>query len=512
MVQRHLIRSAAKVFFSPKRSEGAFQLRGQGNANSPVGVGKAHVLRSAAKVLFSPQRSEGAFQKRGQGNANSPVGVGKAHVLRSVAKVLLICICVVLAVLTTTTVHAEPVTLDFRGLAVPELAEVVFRKVLRRDYMLGAGVSGSDPKITLSLKGVESSEVGQFVTAALAEHGISVDLDSRVVRVYRGQSAPGAGSSDTVAPYLRPGVSVGQVPENPAAPAAAMPPGPTAPVIPEKIASYRPKGKSVEFLEGVVRLAGGVVVEGKSDKSSLVYGGTAEVTEKIESLLKQIDTITPGLMVKAALIEFTESSNESRSFQLALSALAGKLGVALSAGTQLVNALTWKGSTLTAALSAIEGDSRFRYVAEPQLRVNDGEKAKLVVGSEVPTRGAATFDRNGNPVQSIQYRTSGVVITVEPRVMSNSVLVKIGQQISSFAMTTTSNIDSPTMLKRETETTVRAKPGELIVLAGLDENRKSNTNTGLSWLPSIFRGQNSDESRSQLLLFLEITMEESEEA
>ncbi|MDL1889320.1 hypothetical protein FBQ96_07020 [Nitrospirales bacterium NOB] len=422
-------------------------------------------------------------------------------------------LCAALAILTATLAQAEPVTLDFRGVTVSELSEVVFRKVLRRDYMLGAGVSGSEPKITLSLKGVESTEVGQFVTAALAEHGIAVDLDSRVVRVYRGQSVLGAGSPDAVAPYLRPGVSVGQPADN-QAPAAAvtMPPGQIAvPVIPDKIVSYRPKGKSVDFLEGVVKLAGGVVVEGKGDKTTLVYGGTSEVVEKIQSLLKQIDSITPGLMVKAALIEFTESSNESRSFQIALTALAGKLGVALSAGAQLANALTWKGSTLTAALSAIEGDSRFRYVAEPQLRVNDGEKAKLVVGSEVPTRGAATFDRNGNPVQSIQYRTSGVVISVEPRVMNGSVMVKIGQQVSSFAMTTTSNIDSPTMLKRETETTVRARPGELIVLAGLDENRKSNTNTGLSWLPALLRGHNSEESRSQLLLFLEITMEETEE-
>lgn len=422
-------------------------------------------------------------------------------------------ICAFLALFAVTAANAEPVTLDFRGVTVPELAEVVFRKVLRRDYMLGSGIGPGEPKITLSLKAVDSEEVGQLVIQALEEHGIKVDLNSRVVRVYRG--APGGASSpDSVAPYMNTGVPVGEGQIHPGAkpdtidPAQSMPP---VAVVPEKIVSYRPKGKSVDFLEGVVKLAGGVVVEGKGDKTSLVYGGSTETVEKIQSLLKQVDSITPGLMVKAALIEYTESSNESRSFQLALTALAGKLGVALSAGAQLANALTWKGSTLTAALSAIEGDARFRYVAEPQLRVNDGEKAKLVVGSEVPTRGAATFDRNGNPVQSIQYRTSGVVITVEPRVMSNSVLVKIGQQISSFAMTTTSNIDSPTMLKRETETTVRARPGELIVLAGLDENRKSNTNTGLSWLPSILRGQNSDESRSQLLLFLEITMEETDE-
>ncbi|MCZ2153812.1 MAG: hypothetical protein LC114_07925 [Bryobacterales bacterium] len=422
--------------------------------------------------------------------------------------------CATLVLLAATSASAEPVTLDFRGVTVPELAEVVFRKVLRRDYMLGSGVGPGEPKITLSLKAVESEEVGPLVIQALEEHGIKVDLNSRVVRVYRGGQVAGS-FPDSVAPYMNAGVPVGQASIQPGSkPDISESIQPAAPVavIPDQIISYRPKGKSVEFLEGVVKLAGGVVVEGKGDKTSLVYGGSAETVEKIKSLLKQVDQVTPGLMVKAALLEYTEASNESRSFQIALAALAGKLGVVLSGGAQLANALTWKGSTLTAVLSAVEGDSRFRYIAEPQLRVNDGEKAKLVVGSEVPTRGAATFDRNGNPVQSIQYRTSGVVITVEPRVMSNSVLVKIGQQISSFAMTTTSNIDSPTMLKRETETTVRAKPGELIVLAGLDENRRSNTETGLSWLPALFKGHNREESRSQLLLFLEITMEETDEA
>lgn len=411
-----------------------------------------------------------------------------------------------LGLLVAASAHADPVTLDFRAVTVPELADVVFRKIMRRDYMLGAGLGGSDPKITLSIKGAESSEVGDLVSAALAEHGIAVDLNARVIRVYRGgTNATGTGSPESVAPYMNQGVPVGQASGTSMGIETTQ--AQLLPVIPEKIVSYRPKGRSVDFLEGVVKLAGGVVVEGKGEKNMIVYGGSADAVEKINSILKEIDSVTPGLMVKAALIEFTESKTESRSFQLALTALAGKLGVALSAGAQLANAITWKGSTLTAALSAIEGDSRYRYVAEPQLRVSDGEKAKLVVGAEVPTRGISTLDKNGNPVQSVQYRTAGVVITVEPKVMNGSVVVKIGQQVSSFAMTTTSNIDSPTMLKRETETTVRARPGELIVLAGLDEQRNSKTSNGLSWLPEFLRGNSMDEGRSQLLLFLEITMD-----
>jgi hypothetical protein len=52
----------------------------------------------------------------------------------------------------------------------------------------------------------------------------------------------------------------------------------------------------------------------------------------------------------------------------------------------------------------------------------------------------------------------------------------------------------------------------LIVLAGLDENRNTKTTSGLSWLPSFMKSNSRDNSRSQLLLFIEVTMDKEEEA
>jgi general secretion pathway protein D len=174
------------------------------------------------------------------------------------------------------------------------------------------------------------------------------------------------------------------------------------------------------------------------------------------------------------------------------------------AGNALINGLAYKGSNMTAALSAIDGDSRFKYVAEPSLRVVDGEIARLVFGSEVPTRGAITQDKLGNAQRSIDYKTAGVAINIEPRVLDGMVSLKIGQQISSFALTT-SNIDSPTILKRESQTTIAVRPGELVMLAGMDEDRTSSAGSGLSFLPNFMRSNNSDTARSQLVLLPEAT-------
>ncbi|MFZ5508819.1 MAG: hypothetical protein ACOZCP_02075 [Pseudomonadota bacterium] len=128
-----------------------------------------------------------------------------------------------------------------------------------------------------------------------------------------------------------------------------------------------------------------------------------------------------------------------------------------------------------------------------------------MVGSDVPVRGAVTIDKTGNALQSIEYRTSGVVITVEPRILGESILMKVSQAVSTFGVTTTSNIDSPTLFKRESETVIDAREGEVIILAGMDETRSSESSSGLSWLPSFLHSTSKTQSRGQVLLLMEVS-------
>jgi len=395
------------------------------------------------------------------------------------------------------TAQAAPVSLDLRGVTVPEIADVVFKQILKRDYLLGAGINGTDPKVTLSVAAVEPANVLPLMAQTLGEFGIALDASGPVVRVYRpapgGGAAPLAGESCPTCAAI----AAGNVQAAPAMLPAKLEP-------PAEFASYKPKGKSVEFLGSVAKLAGAVVPELKGRADLVVFGGSAEVVAKARKLLEEVDTVTPGMLVRAALVEFSETQSEARSLQAVLTLLAGRLGGTYQAGALLANGVSVKGGTLQAALTAIEGDNRFRYVAEPTLRVADGEKARLVVGSEVPVRSGVTIDKAGNPVQGVDYRTSGVVIHVEPRRLGDHLSVKVGSQISSFAQTTTSNIDSPTLFKRESETTVLTKPGELVILAGMDESRDASTRSGFSFLPSWAHGASADKTRSQLVLMLEV--------
>lgn len=64
--------------------------------------------------------------------------------------------------------------------------------------------------------------------------------------------------------------------------------------------------------------------------------------------------------------------------------------------------------------------------------------------------------------------------------------------------------NSPTLTKRALKTTVGVQDGDLIVLGGLTENKDSHTRDGLSFLPKFLHTKGSENTRSEILLVLQV--------
>ena len=76
------------------------------------------------------------------------------------------------------------------------------------------------------------------------------------------------------------------------------------------------------------------------------------------------------------------------------------------------------------------------------------------------------------------------------------------QQISQFVATTTGVNNTPTLIKRELSTLVTAKDDEIILIGGLDEQRTTNNESGLSFLPSFLRYSTHDGQNTEIVLML----------
>lgn len=386
--------------------------------------------------------------------------------------------------------------IDFRQVAIPEFSNAVLKGMLQRDYVLSSDVLNDTRKVTVNVKSINSDKVLTVFSDLLKGLNVSVVEKQGVIFVERVEVKEGALQGFDNLPKNTNPQAVDSETETKHLKLAIL-------------RHYIPKNRSVTFLAKIAKFTGAQIAETDDLSSVLVYSSDDEmVLQKTLDMLLLVDKPEEAITIKAALIEYSNSHDSSRSLSAAVSLLSAKLGVVYSAGQSLVNGITYRGKTLSAAISAIDGDSSFNYLAEPTIRVLNGQKAKLVVGSEVPVRGSSTVDKNGNIIQSVDYKTAGVQFDVMPKINTHSITLHINQQISNFGLTTTSSIDSPTLFKRQAETTLDVKKGSLIIMAGLDENKKVDTSSGLFFLPNFLKSKTKNESKSQILLLLEIVDDE----
>jgi general secretion pathway protein D len=156
----------------------------------------------------------------------------------------------------------------------------------------------------------------------------------------------------------------------------------------------------------------------------------------------------------------------------------------------------WAITLPGAQANAILTDDRTKIIQDPQLRVTDGQKATLKIGSRVPVAtgsfqagvGVGVTGSSGvvNPLVNtqFQYIDVGVNIEVTPRVHPDGeVSMKLTVDVSQI--TGTSNIggiNQPVIGQKKVENDVRLKEGEVSVLGGLIERTDTKNVNGIPGL------------------------------
>jgi len=442
---------------------------------------------------------------------------------------------------------ASAVDLDFNQVPVSQFAYAVVKGMLKQDYVISADAANVDTKVTISVHGLDDDGIRAVLADVLKGVGLQA-IERRGIFYLEKRSAS---TIEKEMPVIEktPGEKA-DITKSDLIPLAAD----------EDVQIYFPKYRGSDYLQLAVRAAGcrsmdaairsqqmgqygqvgagygtannytgqsqylaqnqvvqaatqqyGQVQTGATNtvtanlwKDVLVYTGKPSCMSKVERLLSQLDRPSVAVELRGAILEVTDSKENVRSLQAVLGLLAGRVKFAIDAGTAAANSVTLKSVTLSSVLSAVDGDTRFRSISEPSLRVVEGETAKLTIGQDVPVRGAITTTSSGTSVQSVEYKTAGLVFEVTPTVYQDVLRLKIGHQISSFTTTTTSGIDSPTKITREASTVVQANDGELIAIGGLDESKETKSVSGLGFLPSFMRSKADSSSKSQIILLLEV--------
>ncbi|MFZ6765580.1 hypothetical protein ACO0LM_00740 [Undibacterium sp. Di26W] len=146
---------------------------------------------------------------------------------------------------------------------------------------------------------------------------------------------------------------------------------------------------------------------------ALIFSGSPREVASLKKVLAQVDTRQGEVMVKGVLYEVSTTDRDGSALSLALNLLGGKFSLSLGDGKALDSFVKFKNNTIDGVYS----DTRFKVVSTLSIRVRFGATGSFSVGEDVPILGAVTYPGNGlAPVQSVEYKPSGVVFNVTPKV------------------------------------------------------------------------------------------------
>jgi len=165
-----------------------------------------------------------------------------------------------------------------------------------------------------------------------------------------------------------------------------------------------------------------------------------------------------------------------------------------------------------AQLHALIQDNKARVLSEPNLLVNDGEEANILIGGEIPIPIAST-GVGGFASITVEYKEFGVRLQMQPKINpdQSKVVLDVNPEVSSLDFgngVTLSGVVIPALRTRRTHTIVTVDDGGLLAIGGLIQSEDSKVVDRIPLLGSLpiigelFRHETKIESRSELIIFV----------
>jgi general secretion pathway protein D len=276
--------------------------------------------------------------------------------------------------------------------------------------------------------------------------------------------------------------------------------------------------------------------------NAIVAYGTQQDLKTLKELIEKIDIPLPQVRIEAIITEVTLNENQSSGIS-ALGFTVGadgdvnfggtvqtgigddggeidSLGGLIGTGFNLTG-LTNPSATqtaFTALLTASDGDSNVRVLSTPTIVISHNEEGTINVSESRPiiTGSSSTLNNNSstNVRSNVEFRDIGIQLTVTPLIgAAGSVQMQIEQVVDNIAGETTidGNVQ-PIIGRREANSTVTVKDREIIILGGLQENRRTENNSYfplLKVIPGLNKflgGESASYVRTELVIFIRPTI------
>lgn len=328
---------------------------------------------------------------------------------------------------------------------------------------------------------------------------------------------------------------------------------------------------SIKKTDSNAQPVGEVTVSAYAGANAIVVNAAPEMQQKITSVIRMLDVARAQVLVEAIVVEVSEGAAKNLGVQYVLAggdkdgipftvanysntapnvlAVTGALVVdgkggssgddddddsssSSSSTSDLLKAAavdsllgfngfglgvggrTKGGGVFGVILNALATDTGSNILSTPSIVTMDNEPASFLSGQEIPiTTGEALGSANSNPFRTVERKNVGIQLEVTPQVNEgDEIRLAIRQEISSVAGPINSESTDLITNKREIQTTVRVKDGEIVVLGGLIQQNETTSVDKVPFLGDIpvlgraFRSDKKNASKTNLMIFLRPTI------
>jgi general secretion pathway protein D len=258
--------------------------------------------------------------------------------------------------------------------------------------------------------------------------------------------------------------------------------------------------------------------------NTLLIYASQENYRVVEQALRQLDRPQLQVSIDATIAEITLNDNLNYGVQFFLKSRDVGAGDDKGSGLLSTGASAILGRALPGfnfllgpeneprmILQALRGVSDVKVLSTPSVVVLDNQVATLQVGDQVPvaTASATVLSGTGSPVvNTIDYRNTGVILRVVPRINANgNVLLDIEQEISNATAGSAGSL-TPTISQRRVKSSIAVATGQTVLLAGLISERTENSRSGLPLVDQLgefgklFGSNNKVAQRTELIIFI----------
>lgn len=342
------------------------------------------------------------------------------------------------------------------------------------------------------------------------QNGKATDLAAALKGLFQG----GSSSSEPVslAPGLKP-VTIGQAPEEkpdttPELLGEQAPPTPTN----ASLSGDQAEGLSISQNSKVQ------IIADEPNNALLILARGGEYRQ-ILTALKQLDVSPMQVLIEVTIAEVTLTDNLSYGVEWFFKNKVGSktgigtldLGAAGIAALQPGFSYAVQGTDVNAVLNLLATESNLSIISSPSLLVLNNHEATIQVGDEVPvqTQQQQSTATDSAIINSIEYRDTGILLTVKPRINAGGlVIMEVDQEASQAPNTSGTDSLTPRIQQRKISSTVAVNSGDTIILGGLITENRDLSEAGVPGFHKIpvvgalFGNKADNQSRTELIVLI----------